>query len=150
MTVAMSQLCCSEEWRWLVNEKLQGNSLWLKPSVRTPTSAQLDLENQLNTASERLLAELGQFISFACRVIRSVHRIQSDDWIRIHKEKPKLIKPYFCLLHFCMIVECRQYTWDIDSDCTRFYWIIYYFRFRFTARSFQGYQLTDACRLLKA
>jgi len=53
-------LCAdSEEWRWLVNEKLQDNSLWLRPVVRSPTSAQRTLQNQLNTACSKLLTDLG-------------------------------------------------------------------------------------------
>jgi len=54
--------CASEEWRWLVNEKLQDNSLWLRPVVRSPTPAQRTLQNQLNEACSKLLADLGQFI----------------------------------------------------------------------------------------
>jgi hypothetical protein len=50
--------CDSEEWRWLVNEKLQANSLWLAPLPRRPTDSQHTFETELRSACERLLAEV--------------------------------------------------------------------------------------------
>jgi len=49
----------SEEWRWLVNEKLQVNSLWLTQLPRRPTGVQQDFETELQSACDRLLAEIG-------------------------------------------------------------------------------------------